>query len=252
MKANIISFKTPIPKMYSVLPPPQEDMDEVLAVLFTGPCKPTSADLLRTPVFVRRNHVLNALEWLKLNHSDYADIDISAENLATYEDNRPPVSIEYRQTDVNNVLEGTSVFDNETEDGTETGPCSYSVHALTGDSLETMLPCQIKAAAIRHLDAGGRMLAVGHAKEPESIWNNEQLYPQMFPWLFPYGLGGLGLGTLTDTLHKHHLLMYHDLRFQLDIDFPFVAFSHEQIKSSTGRSFLLVNQSQFQDMSAPL
>jgi hypothetical protein len=33
--------------------------------------------------------------------------------------------------------------------------------------------------------------------------------------------------------------MYHDKRFQLDISFPFVAFSHEQIKSATTSGFLL-------------
>jgi hypothetical protein len=45
MKANIIAFESPIPKIYDVLPPPRDDMDDVLAILFTGPCKPTPDSL---------------------------------------------------------------------------------------------------------------------------------------------------------------------------------------------------------------
>ena len=45
MKANIIAFESPIPKFYNILPPPRDDMNDVLAILFTGPCKPTPEDL---------------------------------------------------------------------------------------------------------------------------------------------------------------------------------------------------------------
>ena len=44
MQANAISFSHPMPKIYNVLPPPIEEMDEVLAFIYTGPCKPTTAD----------------------------------------------------------------------------------------------------------------------------------------------------------------------------------------------------------------
>ncbi|KDR76759.1 hypothetical protein GALMADRAFT_67346, partial [Galerina marginata CBS 339.88] len=46
--------------------------------------------------------------------------------------------------------------------------------------------------------------------------------------------------------------MYHDKRFQTDINFPFVAFSHEQIKASTTQSFLLVDQRRFGDITQRL
>jgi hypothetical protein len=44
MHANAISFSNPMLKIYNVLPPPIEEMDEVLAFIYTGPCKPTKAD----------------------------------------------------------------------------------------------------------------------------------------------------------------------------------------------------------------
>jgi uncharacterized Fe-S cluster protein YjdI len=202
MKANIIAFESPIPKIYNILPPPRDDMNDVLAILFTKPCKPTPEDLKRTPFLVRRNCVAKALEWLKLNHSDYADIEISSKNVSEYDENSPPVSIEYRESNTNKVAEGTSVFDKDIEDGTEEGECSFSVHGLTGEALDTMSTNAIKAHALRHLNSGGKMLAVGHSKKFESIWNNPQLYPQMFPWLFPYGLGGIGTTNLSDKEHK--------------------------------------------------
>jgi hypothetical protein len=71
MCANAISFSNPMPKIYNVLPPPIEDMDEVLAFIYTGPCKPTKVDFQRTPLLVRHLKVSKALHWLKLNHVDY-------------------------------------------------------------------------------------------------------------------------------------------------------------------------------------
>ena len=70
----------------------------------------------------------------------------------------------------------------------------------------------------------------------------------MFPWLFLYRLGGTGTTNLSDKEHKQHLLMYHDKRFQIDINFPFVAFSHAQMKISTTQSFLLADQHCFGDI----
>ena len=249
MKANVVAFESPVPKIYAMLPPPREDIEEVLAILFTGPSKPTPEDFARTPFLVRRNAVINALEWLKLNHVDYTDIEISKENMAQYDESMPPVSIEYRPAETNKVPEGTSVFDCEEEDGTMEGDCAFTVHGLTGETLQTMAPNALKALALRYLNSNGKMLAVGHSNTLQSMWNNTQLYPQMFPWLFPYGLGGIGASSISDKEHKRHLLMYHDKRFQMDINFPFVAFSHEQMKSSTTQSFLLVDQSRFGDIS---
>jgi hypothetical protein len=252
MKANVIAFQSPIPKVYDVLPPPRSEMNDVLAILFTGPCKPVESDLKRTPFLVRRNYVARALEWLRLNHSDYANIKISEKNLNEYPENEIPVSIEYRPSITNKVSEGTSVFDMEPEDGTDTGECSFTVHGLTGDMLDTMSTNTIKAMALRHLNNEGKILAVGHSENFESMWDNPQLYPQMFPWLFPYGIGGIGATELSDKEHKKWLLMYHDKRFQTDINFPFVAFSHSQMKQSSTQSYLLVDQSRFQHITERL
>jgi hypothetical protein len=192
MKAHAISYKQPLPKVYSILPPPKDDIEEVLAIMFTGPCKPSAADFKRTPFLVRRNHVKKALEWLVLNHADYDGVTISVEHLNNYPEDMPPVSIEYKQLYHNKIPEGTSIHDVDVEDGTSEGECAFTVHGLTGEDLNIMTTNAVKAKALMHLNSQGKFLAVAHSDEPESIWNNPQLYPQMFPWLFPYGLGGIG------------------------------------------------------------
>ena len=188
---------------------------------------------------------MQALQWLKLNHCDYSNIKISTKNLEGYSETEPPVSIQYRANDCNKAPEGTSVFDADIEDGTEESDCSFTVHGLTGENLDTMTTAVIKVQALQHLNNQGKFLLVGQSQKLELIWNNPELYPQMFPWLFPYGLGGIGTSKLSDKVHKKHLLMYHDKRLQVDIKFPFVAFSHAQTKASTTQSFLLIDQKRF-------
>ncbi|KAF8232128.1 hypothetical protein L208DRAFT_1032704, partial [Tricholoma matsutake] len=112
-------------------------LDEVLAVLFTGPCRPTEKDFKRTPLLVRRNHVARALEWLKLNHADYPDLDISYDELNRYPEDTPPVGVQYQHSLTNKVEEGTSVFDDAVDDGIEAGDCPFVVHGLTGEQLDT-------------------------------------------------------------------------------------------------------------------
>ena len=248
MASHVIAFESPVPKLYHCLPPPVEDLDEVLAILFTGPSKPTEKEFVRTPLLIRRKNVGNALEWLKLNHCDYADLDISYAELNRYPEHTPPVSIHYQHSVTNKVEEGTSVFDDALDDGIEDGDCPFVVHGLTGDHLTTKSASALKGIALRHWNNHGAALAISHDASPQSIYNNPNLYPQIFPWLFPYGLGGISSTKLSDKLHKHCLLMYHDKRFQQDVCFPFVAFSHQQIKSSTTGGFLLAETRNFDNI----
>ncbi|KAJ7304710.1 hypothetical protein DFH08DRAFT_641657, partial [Mycena albidolilacea] len=109
-----------------------------------------------------------------------------------------------------------------------------------------------KARALTHLKNRGQTLGVGRAEEPESLYHNIQLYPQMFPWLFPYGFGGIGHPShkkkLSEIKHKGHLLMYHDKRFQTDLYFPMVAFNDTQIKSGSTGSHLLAKKKNFESV----
>jgi hypothetical protein len=55
--------------------------------------------------------VTAALEWLKLDHVDYADLKISKENIESYEDGKQPSVIEYHQSETNKYPETTGADD---------------------------------------------------------------------------------------------------------------------------------------------
>jgi len=250
LKANGVLFSTPMPKIYNTLPPKVEDLDEVLAFIYIGPNKPTQKDYQRVPLLVRRNKVAAALEWLKLNHLDYEDLNISYENLATYPEDEPPVCVDYRVPVMSKDAENLAVHESaEDEEGVVDGDCPFVVHALTGAQYENKTGKQLRALAMDHLMSQGKVLGIGHSEIPESTYNNPQLYPQMFPWLFPYGLGGLcnpyGKEKVGELARKKNLLMYHDKRFQVEPLFPLVSFNHEQIKSPTTGGYLLEKKSHF-------
>ena len=250
--AKAVMFTNPLPKVYSVLPPPREDIDEVLAIIYTGPTKPTPADLHRTPFLVRRNTVGHALRWLVANHSDYSDVDVSEQNLASYPEHDVPVSIEYKQSFTNKSAESMSVHETADEEGTAAGPCPFAVHGMMGTAVSNMSPDALKTVALEHLESGGKMLAVGHSEEMVSVFNNPQLYPLMFPWLFPYGSGGIGTTQLNHENHLKHLLMYHDKRFQTDDHFVLIAFHHLQIRNASLASFLVTEKAGFPVMAQRL
>ncbi|KAF8220246.1 hypothetical protein L208DRAFT_1334961 [Tricholoma matsutake] len=155
MDSHVIAFKSPVPKVYYQLPPHMEDLDEVLAILFTGPCKPTEKELQHTPLLVRGWKVAQALEWLKLNHSDYIDLEIAYDELDRYLEQSPPISIEFQHSLTNKVEEGTSVFDDAVDVGVEDGECPFVVHGLMGGQYNTKSLNALKGIALKHWNNHG-------------------------------------------------------------------------------------------------
>ncbi|KAF6748646.1 hypothetical protein DFP72DRAFT_992154 [Ephemerocybe angulata] len=223
MIANVISFEHPSKKIYDRLPVSKPELSDVLSILYTGVEPPSDDDLKRTPVLVRRNKVKEALEWLKLNHKDYADLSIDYDTLNTYDLDKIPIGLlrkDVPEADGNVLAAAKSVFDSDYEQGTEDGPCPFVVNGLTSERHGEMTTSQRKVAALQHLKNGGNSLAIGHDPTPQSMYNNPGLYPQMYPWLFPYGYGGVGQDEHASFLgrdsHITWFMMYHDKRFQED------------------------------------
>jgi hypothetical protein len=251
LKGNVILFTKPMQKVYAVLPPPKDELQEILAVVFFGPTQPTADDYRRIPLLVRHKAVIDALSWLKLNHSGYKDLSISLENLSQYGEDEPPVVVEWRwSADGTMRPEGLSKHSQDTkeEEGVTEGKCPFIVHGLTSERLSGKTTEQLKSLALNHMENNGFALGIGHAAEPESIFNNPDLYPLTFPWLFHMGLVGLkmiGKCRVSESARIQHLLMYHDKRFQLDPVFVLMAFNHQQIKSSTLGGHLLSKHKSF-------
>lgn len=256
MHANAVTFSNPILSVYNTLPPSIEDVDEVLAFIYIGHVQPSEDDLKKTPMIVRRSKVAAALEWLKLNNEYYADLNISYTNLAAYPEHGCPFVYDfYKKTDVRDI-EALAANDEGEEDGTAEGDCPFVVHGLVESDL---IPDsgkswkELKAAAVHHLAGGGHVMAVGHDNLALSTFNNPGLYPQMFPWLFPYGKGGLDQPQhkriISSATRKKWLLQYHDKRFQTDSFFPLIALNQEQIKQSSKGSRVMANRKNFANIS---
>src|SRR5271155_2935991 len=63
MRANAIMFSTPIPKLCNILPPPIEEVDKVIAFMFTGVAQPTADDMKRTLMLARRRYCIYQRLW---------------------------------------------------------------------------------------------------------------------------------------------------------------------------------------------
>ncbi|KAJ7637964.1 hypothetical protein DFH06DRAFT_1002091 [Mycena polygramma] len=235
MNANAIMFSQPVLKVYLKLPPSVEEMNEILAFVFTGSAPPTPEDFDRTPML------------------GYQDLEISQENLMAYPEHGIPVVVDYRKSK-NGVhdsvpIGATAVNEDVEEQGTTSGPCSFAVHGLTSEEYAGASMTTIKHVALQHLMRDGKMLGIGRSEKPVSMYNTVEAYPGMFPWLFPYGKGGIGHPThnhkQADIIRKKSLLMYHDKRFQMDTYFPMIAFNHEQMKAASWGSKLVAKRSGF-------
>jgi hypothetical protein len=78
---------------------------------------------------------------LKLNHEDYANLEISQENLLSYAHRDIPVAVDFRRTESKPKdsipVEARSVFDKNDAHGTADGECTFAVHGLTGAEYST-------------------------------------------------------------------------------------------------------------------
>jgi hypothetical protein len=178
LSANAVFFSTPMPKVYACLPPKRKELEEVMAFIYIGPTMPTEKEFKRTPLLVRRNKIAEALEWLKLNHIDYADIEISYQNLNEYSEDSPPVVVDFKLSSEEGLHENKESLpvNQDNDNGVDTGECPFIVHGLVGADIDTKTAKELKAIALKHL-LNGKMLGIGHAATPESIYDNPQLYP---------------------------------------------------------------------------
>lgn len=250
LAANVVVFGQPVARAYDVLPPPRQDIEQTLAILFVGPAKPTDTDVRRTPFLLRSTMVRLALEWLSCNNEAYSQVRFSPENLAEYPEDEPPVGIVYHQTRDVASGESSAVYQSRSELGVSKGDCPFVVHCLVGEDLANMTYDEKVTRAVIYFREGGKALAVGHDRDPQSIYHNSALFPGMFPWLYPYGLGGFENSRMLHRLdHASHVrvnLLYADRQFQTDRCFPFIVFNHQQIRASVQGGYLLTRRSNFE------
>lgn len=217
LHANAISHALPTQKIHRVLPSRCDKLDNVLAIIYIDPVASDLEKFKHTPFPVNRNKVAAALKWLKINHSDYADLTIFFENLNKYPEDIPPVIVDFCPSNKkdNKDPEATGVNKADLDISTSTGQILLVVHSLTGKQLSQWYDNknykEICAVAAKHFKYGGHALIIGHNHHSESLYNNLSLYSSMFPWLFLYSYEDLGNSCIrikiSDAAWKHNLLM---------------------------------------------
>ncbi|KZT04044.1 uncharacterized protein LAESUDRAFT_715788 [Laetiporus sulphureus 93-53] len=114
-------FSQPIHKVYDVLPAPRKDMDDILAILFTGACKSVAADFKRTSLM-------------------------------------PPIVILHCVSDGATPAEAMAVYEVDDERGSASEPCPFVMHGLL--FYENYIILYATAIALCDFSSGEEFLAL--------------------------------------------------------------------------------------------
>ncbi|KAG1898532.1 uncharacterized protein F5891DRAFT_1129385 [Suillus fuscotomentosus] len=214
-KGHIIIYPQNPSALLDVLPCTLDDVSTPVCVIFVG-SKPPSAEWLRTkarPLIIRRERVRNALQWLVQHNPLYAEVVIDHTLLDSLQEEQTlPVHIQHVLSDQSDDLL-TSKYDAPSLDSegmvdhcdATDIPVPFSNVVVT--DVDAHAPAnELRAAALRHVkQRGGGYIEVPHGPQPVNEFFNPQLFPMIYPILFPYGLGGFedSIRTTRISMKKH-------------------------------------------------
>ncbi|KAJ7645050.1 hypothetical protein DFH06DRAFT_897293, partial [Mycena polygramma] len=203
IRGHVIVYPQRPSAIAQTLPPSIDDIITPICVIFVGAKAPT-AEWLRTkatPLIVRKERVQKALAWLKIHNHLYKDVAINNAVL----DELPaetilPVHIEHIVPDA--AMESTVSDYVPTVDISTAPDLSEILRPPSSDiPFSSVVVADVdphassnilKSAALKHLkQAGSNYIEIPHDPGPMNEFKNPDLFPLMYPTLFPYGLGGL-------------------------------------------------------------
>ena len=233
LKGHTIIYPQQPENLPSVLPPPADDMLAVICVIFVGSSKLT-AEWLREkakPLVVRRDKVYKALRWLKRNNPLYGAVQIDDENLRTLPEN-DVLSYHVEHVSSDDAQEAVvSRYDNLPSDSQDTVQSPTQFESVVIADVDAHTPMnQLRAAAVRHAKAKHKpFVQIGHGVAPVNEFFNVDLFPMMYPTLYPYGCGGFEdqgqVKRISMKEHAKYLLSLRDSRFQTHNSFLFTVFN---------------------------
>ncbi|THU82766.1 hypothetical protein K435DRAFT_560159, partial [Dendrothele bispora CBS 962.96] len=210
VKGHIIIYPQKPTSVLDLLPPPLEDLCSAACVIFVG-SSPPSQDWIKekaTPLIFRKEKLQKALYWLRDHNPLYRDVRINQPFLdGLAEEEILPVSIDHVLPDGASASL-TSRYDNVPE--TEADGKVLFERAVVTDVSGNETASVLRRAASRHIKQNhGSYVRMPHGSHPAAEFNNESLFPMMYPTLFPYGLGGFGCPSRSVTIsmkaHVKHL-----------------------------------------------
>ncbi|KLO12576.1 hypothetical protein SCHPADRAFT_915601 [Schizopora paradoxa] len=191
-RGHVIVYPQRPEELRRVFPPPIEDVITPMCVVFIGSSPPTR-EWLRTkayPLIIRREKVRNALEWLKIHNPLYSDIEIDYETLHALPD-RDVAPVEVTVEENSEAIDSIgSKYDSYTNGGEDEETVDVFRSAIVSDlEGKDLSRNMMSIAALRHLKRGGGFVQIPHGRTPSDEYDPD-LFPLMYPSLFPYGCGG--------------------------------------------------------------
>ncbi len=239
LKGHIIIFPSHPENLGQVLPPPLSKIITPICVVFVGSCKPSKEWLLQKakPLIVRCEKVRAALIWLKHNNHLYHDISIDHTALdQILEEDALPVEIKLRPDSDSLVAVNSTytsalhVSDSEPSVSLATLDQVMFQNAVVTDIEGNEVSVKsMSLAALNHLRAGGAYIRMLHDNVPSNEYTDYNLFPLLYPTLFPYSIGGFEHPEravyVSMREHSNHFFRLSDRRFQEHFSFPFVVFN---------------------------
>ncbi|KAJ7120682.1 hypothetical protein C8R43DRAFT_866361, partial [Mycena crocata] len=185
------------------LPPSLEDITTPICVIFVGSHPPTS-EWLKTkalPLIVRKERVMRALDWLKIHNRLYRDVFIDRDVLKELPDEAiPPFHVQHIVPNSGIDATTSDYVPGSSEPSTAAGlpdvstvQPEISFQSVVVTDVDGNAPSNdLRSAALRHMQkAGSNYIEIPHDRDPANEFHNPDLFPMMYPTLFPYGIGGL-------------------------------------------------------------
>ncbi|PPQ73393.1 hypothetical protein CVT25_004618, partial [Psilocybe cyanescens] len=254
-------------------PRPPKILPATIGVTFVGP-KGLPESSMPTMFRVRRRRVRDALRWLKINNTLYADITISEENLTLLPEDGIPeelIMTAKHSADIEAVEREHSGYvpedaaDEETDevepmviplqsmgvvdiDGGDISSSELLAHALSNSCMEQDIPEDYtihRGSAFvneyARVDPKTGLRNDGGPSNPNHLLG-------CFPTLFPYGMGGIETNRPVYIAYETHVrwtMEYVDRRFRKEIQYPFQVFGVMQKRAVCRSAVLQMKKSTF-------
>ncbi|KAJ7018893.1 hypothetical protein C8F04DRAFT_877553, partial [Mycena alexandri] len=203
VRGHIIVYPQRPSAIAQSLPPSLTDVTTPICVVFVG-SRPPTAEWLKEkakPLIVRKERVLNALNWLKTHNHLYRDVLINSTELdALPQEAVLPFHIQHVipntgiDVTTSDYVPGSAEPDvPQLSEILQPPPSHVPFQSVVVTDVDGNAPSsELKSAALRHLrKPGSNYLELPHDPNPANEFTNPHLFPMMYPTLFPYGLGGL-------------------------------------------------------------
>ncbi|KAE8220552.1 hypothetical protein CF319_g5935 [Tilletia indica] len=223
MKGHACSFPLNTVSTAKKLPWAVDDDASLISCIVIGPRKPRMQDL-RNVFKVRREKVRSLLEYLKTHCRGYPEFELDKEALASLpEDDVPELLMRSVIYQANQDV--ASLFAKETAgldvhpamldqlEGDDDTPRTFLEHHGLLDINGVSVPAHHRVASALANATGTERpdLVIRHGSAFVEDYNNPDLFPGMYPTLFPWGTGGFEIKRRTPLSFKHQAKYFLDL-----------------------------------------